>query len=443
LRGSVGLDIPRRVNGAYEYEVLTNEGTMRSPGNKIGLPFLARSSMFESLQSRDFRWLWLGSFAHFMAMGMQMMARGWLVLRLSNDSPFALALVMMAFSVPMTFVSLIGGALADRMSRKHIIMYSQAGNAILTALLATLDLTGIIRFWHLIVIGAVNGSLMALNMPSRQALISDLVPPEKLMNAISLNNSGTNITRVIGPALAGLLIIYIDTAGVFYLIAACYIFSLLSVAMIHGARVLAKKPGKKMIGEIREGLKYATADPVLRGLIITVFIPVFFGFSFLTLLPAWAREALDVQSDGLGMLMMVMGIGALTGTLMLAAMGNFQRRGLWLLINSLFWGCGLAIFSQATTYAIALPFLLLIGLLTAVFMSLNMTLMQIYSAVEMRGRIMSIAMMTFGAMPLSAVPFGAIAEHIGTPNALFLSGSMLVVFTIVFALVYPRFRKID
>jgi len=420
-----------------------NEGTMRCRRNKMGLASLAKSPMFESLQSRDFRWLWLGSFANFMAMGMQMMARGWLVLRLSNDSPLALALVMIAFSVPMTFVSLIGGALADRMSRKHIIMFSQGGNALMTALLATLDLTGLIQFWHLIFIGAANGSLMALNMPSRQALISDLVPPEKLMNAISLNNSGTNITRVIGPALAGLLIIYIETAGVFYLIAVSYIFSLLSVAMIHGDRRPASKPGKKMTGEIREGLRYATGDPDLRGLIITLFMPVFFGFSFLTLLPAWAREALDVHSGGLGMLMMVMGIGALIGTLMLAAMGNFQRRGIWLLINGLLWGCGLAIFSQATTYAVALPFLSLIGLLSAVFMSLNMTLMQIYSATEMRGRIMSIAMMTFGAMPLSAVPFGAIAEHIGTPNALFLSGSMLVVFTIVFALAYPRFRKID
>jgi len=398
--------------------------------------------MFESFQYRDFRWLWLGSFASFMAMGMQMVARGWLVLRLSDDSPLALSLVMIAFSLPVTFMSLIGGALADRISKKHIIMTTQAGNALMTTLLATLDLTGLIRFWHLVAIGFVNGLLLSINMPSRQALLSELVPEEGLMNAISLNSSGMNLTRIIGPALAGVLIIVIDTAGVFYLLAGFYVFSLLSVAMIHPANRPANDGGKGMTKDIREGLKYAAGDPTLRGLIITLFIPVFFGFSFFILLPAWAREALDVQSDGLGLLMMIMGTGSLTGSLTLASMRNFRKRGVWLLVVGVFWGGALTLFSQSTSYAMSLPFLLIIGLMSAVFMSLNTTLLQTYSTAEMRGRIMSIAMMSFGAMPLSALPFGAIAERIGTPNALCLSGLMLLIFTVIFAIVNPKFSKI-
>ncbi|MBW1696606.1 MAG: MFS transporter [Deltaproteobacteria bacterium] len=399
--------------------------------------------MFESFRYRDFRWLWMGTFANFMALGMQMMARGWLVLRLSNDSPLALSLVMIAFALPMTCMSLVGGALADRIPRKYIIMAVQAGNALMTGLLATLDYTGSIRFWHLIAIGLVNGSLMSINMPSRQALISDIVPKEKLMNAISLNNSGTNLTRAFGPALAGVLIVYMDTAGVFYLIASCYIFSLLSVAMIRISSKPFNAKSKAMTRDIREGLKYAMGDSTLRGLIITLFMPVFFGFSLIILLPAWAREALQVQADDLGVLMMVMGSGSLVGSLILAALRNMTRRGRWLLINGVLWGATMIMFSQSTSYVAAMPFLFFAGFMSAIFMALNMTLLQIYSADEMRGRIMSIAMMSFGAMPLSTLPFGAVAEWIGTPNALCLSGAMLTILTVVFSLANPNFKKIN
>ncbi|MEE9611008.1 MAG: MFS transporter [Desulfatiglandales bacterium] len=416
-------------------EVGSHEKTTR-------LSSLTRFPIFESLQFPDFRWVWLGSFASFMAMNMQMITRGWLVLRLADDSPLALSLVMVAFAFPLTFVSLLGGALADRIPRKSMIMLSQGGNAIMTLLLATLDITGLIEFWHLLAIGVVNGSMFAFNMPSRQALISEIVPVNRLMNAISLNNSGMNLARAIGPAVAGVLIIYLDTAGVFYLITGFYIFSVLSVSMINTGVTPASSSRKSVTGDIREGLSYAFGNPTLLGLIIMAFIPVLFGFSYFALLPAWAREALDVHSDGLGMLMMTMGIGALIGSLILASMCNFKRRGALLLVNSVSWGVALAIFSQTTSYQMTLPFLMLVGLLSSVFMSLNMTLMQIYATPEMRGRMMSIIMMTFGVMPLSALPFGAIAERIGTPNALGLSGLMLAGFTIIFAVGYPRFRRI-
>lgn len=406
------------------------------------LSSLTRFPIFESLQFPDFRWVWLGSFASFMAMNMQMITRGWLVLRLADDSPLALSLVMVAFAFPLTFVSLLGGALADRIPRKSMIMLSQGGNAIMTLLLATLDITGLIEFWHLLAIGVVNGSMFAFNMPSRQAIISEIVPVNRLMNAISLNNSGMNLARSVGPAVAGVLIIYLDTAGVFYLITGFYIFSVLSVSMINTGVTPASNSRKSVTGDIREGLSYAFGNPTLLGLIIMAFIPVLFGFSYFALLPAWAREALDVHSDGLGMLMMTMGIGALIGSLILASMCNFRRRGALLLVNSVSWGVALAIFSQTTSYRMTLPFLMLVGLLSSVFMSLNMTLMQIYATPEMQGRMMSIIMMTFGVMPLSALPFGAIAERIGTPNALGLSGLMLTGFTIIFAVGYPRFRRI-
>ena len=404
---------------------------------------VTRAAIFESLEFRDFRWIWLGAFASFMAMNMQMITRSWLVLRLTDDSPLKMALVMMSFALPMTFVSLIGGALADRIPRKHMIILSQSGAIVLTLVLATLDLTGVVTFEHVLVIGLFNGSLMAFQMPSRMAIISDIVPESKLMNAISLANSGMNLTRIAGPALAGGLILVIGTWGVFYLVSGIYVFSVLTMFRVNAGKTPATNSRKSMTGDIREGLSYVASDPTRLGLVIMAFIPVLFGMSYYALLPAWAREALNVRSDGLGMLLMIMGIGALVGTVVLAALSKMKRRGAFLLVVCVFWGVALAIFARTTSYWVAVPFLMFIGLGSSLFMSLNMTLMQSHASPEMRGRVMSISMMTYGAMPLSALPFGAIAEVIKTSNALLISGVLLAVFTLVFTIVYPSFRRIE
>ena len=396
---------------------------------------------FESLTILDFRWLWASSMTSFTAMNMQMVARVWLVLRLTGDSPLAVTLVTISFALPVMFVSVIAGALADRIPRRRLMILGQSANAIVTLIIATLDLTGLVAFWHLMVAGVVNGSLMALNMPSRQALVSEIVPEDRLMNGIALQNSAMNATRIAGPAIAGFLIVLIDTWGVFYLVAAIYAVSVLSVVPMRAGREISSKSGRGMTGDVKAGFRYALGDPVLRSLILMAFIPVLFGFSYYVLMPAWAREALNVASNDLGVLMMTMGIGALAGSLLVAGLKTMKGRGLMLLGCCLVWGLSLAAFAQTTSYAVALPLLLIVGLASSVFMSLNMTLLQTHADPEMRGRVMSIAMMTFGMMPLSAVPFGLLAEQTGTPFALMLSGLMLVAFTVVAGIVIPAFRR--
>ena len=403
---------------------------------------LRRLPVAETLAYRDFRWVFLGSFASFMAMNMQMVTQSWLVVELMNDSPLALSLSIVSFTAPITVVSLFGGVMADRIPRRHLVIFSQIGNAVMTFLLATLDATGLIVFWQVMAIGFINGSMMAFNMPSRQAIISDIVPEARLMNAISVNNSSMNLTRVVGPATAGFLILLIDTWAVFYLVSVVYVFSALSMAMVRAGSEAIARSGKGMRGDIGAGLSYVAQDPTRRGLIVMSFIPALFGYSYYALLPAWGREALDIGSEDLGLLMMLMGVGALVGTLILASMQNFNQRGAFLLLFCLLWGAALATFAQTSSYLHAIPLLMLVGLLHSVFMSLNMTLIQIHSSREMRGRVMSIAMMSFGVMPLSGVPFGILAEFTDTPFALTLSGLLLVAFTLVFAAVYPSYRRI-
>ena len=397
---------------------------------------------FESLGIPDFRWLWASSMTSFAAMNMQMVARVWLVLRLTDNSPLAVTLVTISFALPVMFVSVIAGALADRIPRRWLMIVGQSANALVTLAIATLDLTGIVAFWHLMVAGVVNGSLMALNMPSRQALVSEIVPEDRLMNGIALQNSAMNATRIAGPAAAGLLIKFIDTWGVFYLVAAIYGLSVLSVVPMRAGREVSSRSGRGMTGDVKAGFRYALGDTVLRSLILMAFIPVLFGFSYYVLMPAWAKEVLNVDSDDLGVLMMTMGIGALAGSLLVAGLKDMRSRGLMLLGCCLVWGISLAAFAQTTSYVLALPLLLVVGLASSVFMSLNMTLLQTHADPEMRGRIMSIGMMTFGMMPLSAVPFGVLAEQTGTPFALMLSGLMLMGFTVVAGTLIPTFRRI-
>ena len=401
------------------------------------------SNIVDALSYRDFRWVWIGSFVSFMAMNMQMITRSWLILRVTDDSPLALTLVTLTFALPMTVVAPFAGALADRVSRKKLIVFSQIGSGILTLILGTLDLIGIVTFWHIMVIGIFNGSLMSINMPSRQAIISDIVPDSKLMNAISLNNSSMNLTRVAGPALAGFLILLLDTAGVFFVISIIYAFAAVTIGMVNYAPNRSAKSGKNVGRDVADGIRYAFANPVLRGLFIMSFIPVLFGFSYMALVPAWAREALAIESDGLGILLMLMGIGATIGTLLLSVMGNIPRRGVVMLCASLAWGVALAVFAQVTSFSIAVPFLIFIGFTSSMYMSLNMTMVQLKADPEMRGRTMSISMMTFGMMPLSAVPFGTLAEKIGTADSLTISGILLALFTIGFALGNKTFRKMD
>lgn len=378
-----------------------------------------------------------------MAMNMQMITRGWLVLRLENDSPFALTLVMASFAAPMLVVSLLGGALADRFPKKQLIIFSQGANAILTFVLAMMDASGTIWFGALLVIGVLNGSMMAINMPSRQAIISEIVPEGRLMNAVALNNSAMNLTRILGPAIAGFMILFFGTSGVFYVVSVIYVLSALTLLMVKTEHKVSDTPRKSMLEDITEGLKYVWGDVRLRGLIIMAFIPSMFGFTLFALLPAWAREALNVTSSDLGLLMMYMGIGALVGTMGLASIRKSSNRGMLLLVCGILWGVSLMGLSQSVSVLMAFPFLVAIGFISSIYMSINMTLTQVHALPAMRGRVMSLMMMTFGLMPIGALPFGSMAEVIGTPNALTLSGLALAVLTLIFAFTYTAFRRIE
>ncbi len=400
-------------------------------------------SIFTSFVHKNFRWFWLASFASWLALNMQITARSWLILRLTDDSPFLLSIMTLAFALPMTFFSPITGALADRFSRKKLITISQFSNAVVIIVLAILDYSGLVQYWHVVLIAFCNGSLMSLNMPSRQAMISDLVPENKLMNAISLSNTSNNLSRAFGPAIAGILIILINTSGTFIAVSFTFLMSALIISMITYEKTKRNEQSKSFANDIKAGMKYAFSNVEIRILFILMFISVMFGFPYFVLIPAWAKEVLGINADGLGYLLMSIGIGATVGTFGLASLGKNSKKGQILIFFGLLWGLSLATFAQTNEYSIALILLFFIGLSSAAFMSLTMTLIQIKSATEFRGRTMSLAMMSFGLMPLSAVPFGTLAEQIGTANSLTISGTLLFVLTLIYFVINKKIRHLN
>ena len=415
--------------------------TLGSGNHKRGLARVFGSQTFESLQVRDFRWLWLSSMGGFIAMQMQMIARGWLVYELTS-STMALAWVMVSMALPMSVSSLIGGAITDRVSKRNLLGATLIASAIITMWVAILIHLGLISFWHLLLAGFLNGIVLSFQMPGRFSFIPQIVGEERLVNANALLNAGMNLSRVLAPALAGVLIGVIGTAIVFDIMALCYVLGAGSVFMMHNRGDPISRSGQSVAFDVKEGLKYVRGNTVVLALLVMAFLPLLFGFPYMMLMPAFAVDALGLGSSGLGVLFAISGLGAIVGALVVAYLGNFRHLGILFFVAAIAWGVTLALFSQSTSLVMAALPLGLLGLASAVYMSINLSMIQMYAVPEMRGRVMSIFMWTFSMMPLGLLPLSFAAEIAGTPIAFLGSAILLVVCATLLFLLIPPLRHL-
>ena len=408
-------------------------------------------AMFASLANRDFLLLWLSNLAAMFAMSMQMVARGWLIYDITK-SAVALAWVMFSFMMPMLIFSLVGGVIADRLRKKGVMIASQSVNAIATLVLATIIITGNVTFSHFIIFGAVNGIVLSLSMPARQVIIPEIIGEKGLVNAFALNTASMNVSRILGPGIAGVLIALIgggetsSTIGVgviFYIIAGMYVMSVLTLTLLRheGRTMMSEHQG--MARDIGAGLKYIRGNSVILGLLIVAFIPLLLGMPIMFLLPVFNDEVLGMGSVGLGLLMTAMGVGALIGSLVLAGIGDTGRKGLILLACIMGWAVFLGLFAISTSLFMALVLLGVVGLFSSIFMAMNMTLVQLVTIPEMRGRVMSLMMMTFGLMPIGVFPMSVLADSIGIGNALLISAFGLGLLILIVSVLFPAIRRID
>lgn len=417
----------------------------RGPGSShaIVVPEGGWRRTFSALAIPQYRTLWWGMLASFMAMNMNMVARGYLAYDITGSAT-ALGLVSLAWGGPMLVFSLFGGVVADRIRKVAILVPTQTAMGVLALITAVLVHLDIIQIWHLVALGVGQGTVFAFNMPARSALIPELVGPENVTNAIALNNAGQNASRIIGPASAGAMIgiPFIGMTGTFYFMAALYGVVVWSLLRLPRGRT-PQRVMAPMMSEMRAGFTYIGGNSTLFMLIAMAFIPILLGMPYQTLMPVFQKDVLHVDSFGLGMLFTATGVGALIGSLLVASLSESRSRGGIQVVSGLMFGGALIGFALMDTFVTALLMIGVLGLASSIYMSLNNSMIMSYTDEDYYGRVMSVYMMTFSVMPLAAMPMGALADAFGAPVTVSVAGALIVVFIGALVTLVPAFRRIE
>ncbi|MYF37544.1 MAG: MFS transporter [Gammaproteobacteria bacterium] len=385
--------------------------------------------------SPNFVRVWIGTLASALAMNMQYVARGLFVFGLSNSS-LDLAWALLAFTLPQVFFSLPGGVLADRFPKRSIIVVSHALNAVATMVLGLLILGNSIKFIHFILFGIFNGTALALSFPSRQAIVPHVVRKDLEFSGLALNGTALNISRVAGPALAGLLIYWIAAGdqvgelavGVVYLvIAGLYSLASLISLTITVPGTVANASKKISLGrDFLEVAEFLFHKRVVFSLVLLSIFAYMFGHSLNAFLPAFNENVLHGTAREYGFLLTTLGIGSILGSFAVVWAADLRLKGLCLIGLQILWGASLVSFGFTSWMWLAFVLAGLIGWLAGAAMALNRSLLQSHVRTDLLGRVMSIDMMAHGMMPFSAVPLGMLADHVGIDFALSVSGALLV-----------------
>ena len=382
-----------------------------------------------ALRHPQFRLLFLSLLPGTLGMMMAMVAFGFVAYQLSGSAT-TLALVNLGWGIPMFLLSPLAGEAADRFPRRNVLLWTQATVGLTAVLAAVLLAAGVIQVWHLMAVTLIQGIAFAFNIPARQALIAELVPPEDLANAVALYNAGVNFNRVAGPAIAGALLTVpaLGATGVFAIMALLYGVVLVALFRLPPAAVPARPVVESRMARLTAGFRYVAAQPHLRRLMLLAFLPPFFGMSYQALMPAVAAEVFRVDAAGLGALLTASGLGALAGSLVVAGLGSgVGQLSRVQLLSGVAFGFALIAFGFAPSFTIALPLLALAGAASAAYTSINNTLLMAQTPPSHHGRVMGVYMISFAAMPLASLPAARIAETIGLPPTLVISGALSVV----------------
>lgn len=377
---------------------------------------------------------------------MQMMIRSLLIYRITG-SAIILGGMSLARALPSLFFALFGGIIADRVQKKYVLLFGQLGLAVVSLGVAIALTMGYLSseragsWWLLVLASVLNGIIMGIMAPSRQAIIPEIVGEERLMNAIALNNLAKNVLRAMIPAMMGFFIDLFDFAAIYYIMSGLYLVSVIFVIFMPPTGTINIR-GTGALAEIKEGLRYVSRETtILLILFFTLFI-VLLSRPYTFLLPIFTEDILKVGATGMGILMSVSGIGAMVGSLALASLPN-RRRGLMLLVSSILLGLALMSFSFSSSWYLSLVLVLFVGLGQAGRMTLGNTLLLSYSAEEYRGRVMSLHTMEQGLTGLGAFFAGIMAEAIGVQWAVGGLAMALAMLAVLALVLVPRIRKLD
>jgi predicted MFS family arabinose efflux permease len=384
-----------------------------------------------ALNHRDFRLFWMGQSVSSVGSWMQSVGLSWLVLELT-DSPFRLGLVSALQFGPVLLFSAVAGVVVDRTPKRHLVLATQMALMVPASLLAALVWTGWVRYWHVAALAGAIGLINALDMPSRQSFLVEMVGREDLLNALALNSASFNAARVMGPAAAGLLIARYGTAVAFLLNALSFLAVLLTLLAVRSGSEPRPRRGTTIREELADGIRYATRTPLVALILGLVFAVSTFAMNHSVLVPLFAREVLHEGVRAFGLLLASLGAGAVAGSVVVAMLG-YERPPLTAVVVP---GMGVAvgILSLAFVRHLALAALVLfvVGALQIVFQNGCNTIVQVTVPDELRGRVMGVYMMVFaGATPLGASLIGSVAEGAGVPAACLAGGGIALLGVLV------------
>ncbi|MCU0494839.1 MAG: MFS transporter [Chloroflexaceae bacterium] len=366
-----------------------------------------------ALRHYNYRLFFLGQLISLIGTWMQSVAQGWLVLRLT-DSPLLLGLVAAANSLPVLLLSLPAGALLDRVSKHRVLLITQVGALLLALILGLLTITGLVQIWHVLLLATLLGVVNAFDAPARQSFTIEMVGREDLLNAIALNASIFNGARTIGPAVAGLVVGFIGEGPAFLLNALSFVAVIISLLLMR-LPPFTPPASNKQGGGLREGLRYITQQAQVRSLLLLAGAVSLFGFSYIPLMPIFARDVFGVGATGLGLLAAAGGLGSLAAAVLLAVFGDRVPRGRLLLTAVLLYPLLVIGFTLVPTFLPAMLLLTLMGWAGVTSMALTNTLIQSIVPNELRGRVMSVfTLLLMGLSPMGGMVAGAITELVGS-----------------------------
>jgi len=377
-----------------------------------------------ALNHRDFRLFWTGQLVSLVGTWMQTMGQAWLVLELTN-SPFKLGLIGTLQFAPMMVFSFVAGAITDRLPKRRVVVATQTAMAGQALVLATLTLSGQVRYWHIAVLATIYGVVNTMDLPARQSFIVEMTSKDDLLSAIALNSAVFNGARVVGPAAAGLLIDRFGVGVAFLLNAISFAAVIVALLAVRAQGLPRRRRGGSMREEILEGIVYALRTPLIKLILCLLFVVSVFLLNYNVLVPLLARQVLHEEAEGFGLLMAAVGLGAVGGAAALASFGQ-GRPPLGALVSSaVVLGLGTVSLSVVRHFWLAAGVLLIMGFSGIIFMAGSNTTLQVTVPDELRGRMMSLYMLVFaGVTPIGSFQLGAITGAFGVPVGCLVSGTL-------------------
>jgi MFS family permease len=412
------------------------QGSVAAPG-RLG-------TTFSSLRYPNYRRWFVGQVLSLMGTWMQSVAQGWLVYELTG-SKLALGTIAFVGSIPTLVLMLPAGAVADRVSRRKMMLVTQTVMMVCAFILAFLTGTKSLQVWYIAVLGFILGIAGAFDAPARLAMTVELVDDRRdLQNAIALNSTMFNLARVVGPAIGGLVLAAVGATWCFILNGLSFVAVLIALWGMHLNEVVKPPRTRPMTAEIGDGLHYVWDTKVVRALVSLVAVTSIFGFSYSVLMPAYAVDVLGVGEAGLGALTAAVGAGALIGSLTVASLTRSRRKGWQLTFGSLLFPIALIAFAFSRNLYLSLAILVVVGFGFIIQNTTSNTLVQMLVPDHLRGRVMSVySMMFFGTMPVGSLLAGSLAQIYGTSLTIIFGAIVTLVFALFVVFFIPQVRRLE